>query len=82
MISLLISLEFRFDFGLTEKEMNKLLQAASKKRENTEYANKKAAKAICNSTIKPLLTKNLFYRELTMEEEEKVIRMVITHLHS
>ena len=63
MISLLISREFRFDFGLTEKEMDKLLQAANKKHENIEYANKNTAKAICNSIMKLLLTKNLFYRE-------------------
>ena len=43
--------------------MDELLQAVNEKHKNIEYVNKKAAKVICNSAMKLLLTENTFYRE-------------------
>ena len=62
MISILISREFGWTFGLKEEELVKVLIKINENRHNQHYINTKAVKAVYNETLKPKLLENPFFR--------------------
>ena len=64
MMPLLAVREFRFDFGLSDEEMSKFLQATNDNRKNTEHCNKKVEKAARGASLKPPLAKSPFLRDI------------------
>ena len=61
MISILISREFGWTFGLKDKELARVLKKVNENHNKQHYVNTKAANAVHNSTLKPKLTETPFF---------------------